>query len=186
MTNFQKLKTGEKLSETQYYQVEKIVGDKVQLKNDFDEAIVVTKDYVEKCLVSAEQFDSEKKMSRTDIVNLFLSSPNVVLTVNYNKQIKEDEVKRQLCDLYPNKGGKLLSEADFTKRVNECLTAALVGEERTMTGRHYGQKDEFGRIRFIDMEQVKDTSKDYDTRQRLVDPRTINWLIVKGIKYITK
>lgn len=186
MINFKKLVKGTKLSETQFYTVEKVQGDKVQLRNDYDEPIVVDSNYAEKCLVSADQFDSEKVMSRTDITNLFLASTSTALTVNYNKQVKEDEVKKQLYDLYPNKGGKILSEADFKKKVAAALSGALTGEERTMVGRHYGSQDEFGRVRFIDMEEVKDPKKDYDTRQRLVDPRTINWVILRGVKYVVK
>ena len=88
--------------------------------------------------------------------------------------------------LYPNKGGKILSEAEFKKKIASAVSDALVGEERTMVGRHYGSQDEFGRIRFIDMEEKKDDTKDYDTRQRLVDPRTICWLILRGVKYKVK
>ena len=186
MTKFKQLKTGAKLSETQFYTVQKIQGDKVQLLNDYDEPIVVDSKYAEKCLVSADQYDSEKTMSRTDITNLFLASTSTALTVNYNKQVKEDEVEKQLFELYPNKGGKILSEADFKKKVTAALKGALTGEERTMVGRHYGGQDEFGRVRFIDMEQSKDPKKDYDTRQRLVDPRTINWVIIRGVKYSVK
>lgn len=186
MTSFKKLTKTTKLSETQFYTVEQIKGDKVQLKNDLNEMIVVDAAYVEKCLVASDQIDTEKIMSRTDITNLFLSSPNVVLTVNYNKQVKEDDVKKQLHNLYPNKGGKILSEADFKSKVNAALSGALIGEERTMVGRHYGSQDEFGRVRFIDMNETNDPTKEYDTRQRLVDPRTINYAILRGIKYKVK
>ena len=186
MTDFKKLKVGSKLSETQYYRVEKISGNQVQLRNDFDEPIVVDNNYVEKCLTSADQFKQERTMSRTDVANLFIASTNVALTVNYNKQINEKDVKEQLNALYPNKGGKILSENDYKKRISDVISSALLGEERTMVGRHYGSQDEFGRVRFIDMEQTIDKAKDYDNRQRLVDPRTINWLILKGVKYIVK
>ena len=186
MADFKKLKAGSKLSETQYYNVEKVDNSNVYLKNDLGEGIVVDASYAEKCLVSADQFDTEKVMSKTDIANLFLASTNIVLTVNYNKQVKEEDVKKQLYALYPNKGGKILSEADFKKKIASAISDVLVGEERTMVGRHYGSQDEFGRVRFIDMEETRDTSKDYDTRQRLVDPRTINWLILKGVKYKVK
>ena len=186
MADYSKLKQGSKLSETQYYVVDKVGNGQVHLKNDFGENIVVDSTYAEKCLVSADQYNDEKTMSRTDVTNLFLSSTNVVLTVNYNKQVKEDEVKKQLYALYPNKGGKILSESEFKKKIAAALSEALVGEERTMVGRHYGSQDEFGRIRFIDMEETRDASKDYDTRQRLVDPRTINWLILRGVKYKVK
>ncbi len=185
MANFKNLTAKTKLSETQYYTVNKIQGNKVQLVNDFGEKIVVDDKYVEKCLVSSDEFTEEKTMSRTDITNLFLSSTNTALTVNYNKQVNETEVKKKLHALYPNKG-HIMSETDFKKEVDKALKVALEGEERTMVGRHYGSQDEFGRIRFIDMEQEKDNSKEYDTRQRLVDPRTLNWMILKGVKYIVK
>lgn len=185
---FKKLKVGTKLSETQYYNVEKIVGDKVQLKNDFGEPIVVDSKYVEKCLTSSEEYTTEKTMSRTDIINLFISSPSVALQVNYNKKVDEKEVQKQLNALYPNKGGKILSQAEYEKAVKAALKDALTGEERTMVGRHYGKIDEFGRIKFIDMEADGgyDEVKDTDSRQRLVDPRTINWLILRGVKYKAK
>jgi hypothetical protein len=185
-TSFKKLTNKTKLSETQYYTVEKIKGDQVQLRNDLGEDIVVTADYVEKCLTAADQFDSEKTMSRTDLTNLFLASSNVVTTVNFNTKVKEEDVQKELFGLYPNKGGKILAESDYQKNIKSILAGALTGKERTMIGRHYGSQDEFGRIKFIDMEEKKDPAKDYDTRSRLVDPRTINWLILKGVKYKVK
>lgn len=188
MADFNKLTNKSKLSETQYYTVEKVQGNKVQLKNDLGENIVVDKNYVEKCLTASDQFTSTKTMSRTDLINLFLSSSNVALTVNYNKKVDEKDVKKQIVDLYPNKGGKFMSQAEFEKAVAASLKSVITGEERTMVGRHYGRTDEFGRIKFIDMEATGgyDETKDSDSRQRLVDPRTMNWLILKGVKYIAK
>jgi len=186
MTTFSKLTTKTKLSETQFYSVEQIKGNKVQVKNEDGELIVLPSDYVEKCLVSSDEVQTTKTMSRTDLTNLFLSASNVAMTVTYHKKVDEKEVEKQVAALYPNKGGKILSEADFKKKVSALLKSALEGEERTMVGRHYGTQDEFGRVRFIDMEVAKDPAKEYDTRQRLVDTRTITCLILRGIKYCVK
>lgn len=186
MTDFGKLKEKEVLSETQYYTVVKKAGDKVQIKNDNGELIVVDKNYVEACLTSADQFGEEKTITKTEAANIFLSSPGIVLTVNFNKQVKEKDAKEQLYDLYSNKGGRVLSEADYKRRVNAVVSSIITGEERTMIGRHYGGVNEFGRVAFIDMEKSKDPVKDYDTRISQVDPRTINWMIIKGIKYKVK
>lgn len=186
MTTFSKIKPTTKLSETQFYSVEQIKGDKIQVKNDDGELIVLPSDYVEKCLVSSDEVQTTKTMSRTDLTNLFLSSANVVMAVTYHKKIDEKEVEKQVAALYPNKGGKILSEADFKKQVSTLLKSALEGEERTMVGRHYGSQDEFGRVRFIDMEITKDPAKEYDTRQRLVDTRTITCLILRGVQYCVK
>lgn len=187
-TTFKNLTTKTKLSETQFYSVEQIKGDKVQLKNDSGELIVVDKPYVEKCLVSSDQVIETKKMSRTDLINLFMVSTNIICTVNFNKKVDEKEILKQLNALYPNKGGKILSQADFEKAVKKNLADALQGEERTMVGRHYGRTDEFGRIKFIDMEAPGgyDETKDSDSRQRLIDPRTMNWFILRGVKYEVK
>lgn len=186
MTKFKDLKEGEKLSEVQFYSVVKIAGDKAQLLNERGENIVVDSKYVESCLTSASQFTETKKVSRTELADIVIKATNKAITLNFNKVIKEADVKAQIYELYPNKGGKILSEADFKKNVNSILKSALSGDERTMVGFHSGHYDGFGRVHFTDMEVVKDPSKSYDTRSRLFDPRSLNWAIVDGIKYVEK
>lgn len=187
-TTFKSVTAKTKLSETQFYTVKKINKDDIDVVNDFGEEITLGKSYVEKLLVSSDEFGETKQMSRTDVINLFMTSTNVICTVNFNKKVDEKEVKKQLVALYPNTGGQIMSKVNFEKIVSKSLSDALVGEERTMVGRHYGRTDEFGRIKFIDMEAqgAYDATKDADSRQRLVDPRTINWVILRGVKYIVK
>jgi len=187
MTKFKDLKVGEKLSETQYYSVVKIAGDRVQLKADSGEDIVLNRGYVESLLTSATQFEKEQVITRTEAAAIFLASPGVAMTVNFNTQVKEKDAVDQLAQIYPNKGGKMLSEADYKTKVKDIISSVITGKERTMVGRHYGSQNEFGRVSFIDMEIAKDETKpDYDSRTRQVDPRTINWMIIRGIKYKTK
>ena len=52
----------------------------------------------------------------------------------------------------------------------------LTPEERIMKGVHYGL-DEHGRYKFLDMEI---------NEMRVVDPRTIKYLILKNTKYLIK
>ena len=184
--DFKNLKKGEVLSETQYYKVVKIAGNKVQLVNDNGENIVVDSGYVNNCLSSSVQFEDTQKITRTELAELFINSARTAVTVNFNCKVKEADVKKALHALYANKGGKILSEADYKKKVNAEVKKAISGEERTMIGRHYGSQDDFGRIKFIDMNAARDKSKSYDTRHRLVDPRTINWIIVGNVKYVAK
>ena len=186
MTKFKSLKVGEKLSETTYYSVVKISGNRAQLRTDAGENIVVDSGIVEKQLVSASQYEKEEKLGKTEMAALFLSSPGVVMTVNFNTQVKEKDALDQLNSLYPNKGGKLTSETEFKRKIKEVISSVITGKERTMIGRHYGGQNEFGRVNFVDMEAEHDTSKDYDTRTRQVDPRTINWMIIRGVMYKTK
>ena len=177
------MNTGEVLSELQFYTVSRVEGGNVILNSDNGQEVVVSKKYAEKMLNSASNYTTTEKVTRTELVGLFLSSPRLAMTVNFNKKVKETEIQKAIVDLYPNKG-KLVSEAEFKKKVKSALN--LKGEERTMVGRHYGSQDENGRVHFIDMEQKYDASKDYDTRSRLVDPRTLNWIVVDGVKYEVK
>lgn len=178
---FKNLKKGEVLSEQQFYKVEKISGDKVQLKNDNGENIVVDNKYVESCLLSATQHMSEKTVNKTEAAAIFLSQAGVAITVNFNKQVKEADVVKDIMSTYADSAPKV-----FEAAVKKAVKAALVGTERTMVGRHYGDMNELGRVQFIDMEEEKTPGKDYDSRQRQVDPRSINWFISRGVKYIVK
>lgn len=186
MTKFENLVVGEKLSEAQFYSVAKVGRAKVQLLSDDGREVVLDKAYVEGFLVSSRQHSSEQEITRTEAAALFLASRGIALTVNYNTQVKEKDALEELYSLYPNKGGRLASEADFKKKAKTIISSVITGEERTMIGRHYGSINEFGRVSFIDMEIKKDPTKDYDTRTRQVDPRTINWMVIKGVKYTVK
>ncbi len=183
---FKDLKLKEVLSETQFYTVDEVKEDKVSLKNDDGTSIVVNKDYVEKCLKSAEQFDKVERVTRTELANIFLASTNRAITVCFNKQVKAEDAKKTMYELYANKDGKLVSEQTFKDKVDELLKSVLTGKERIMKGRHYGKIGELGRVNFIDMEAEKDPEKSYETRIKQVDPRTILWVVVDDIKYEVK
>lgn len=181
MANFRKLKVGDVLSETQFYVVAKIKDDKVQLTTDSGEPVVLNEGYVNSLLNSADQFEKEEKVTRTELADILLNNPRVALTVNYNKQVKDVDVLKEIVDVHQNTAPK-----DVEKQFKAAIKKALNGEERTMIGRHYSSKDDFGRVHFIDMNAEHDRSKSYDTRQRLVDPRTLNWVVVNGTKYVAK
>lgn len=183
MSKFNNLQQGEVLSETQFYTVVKKQGDRVQLATDDGNNIVVDKNYVNEMLSSAAQFTDTKKVTRTELTHIVLSYPRIAMTVHFNKQVKEADVKKALYNLYPNKG-KIISQKDFEKQVRSALS--LKGEERVMKGRHYGNTDNNGRIQFIDMGLGTKQAGANDARQRLVDPRTLNWAIIDGVKYVVK
>lgn len=164
---FSELVEGEYLSETQYYKVEKVAGNKVQLKPEGGASIIVDKAYAETFLNSSVQFSKTEGVNRTRAVEIFLGSTRVAMTVNFNKQLDLAKAKREII------ASQNVSMQLFKKRVGELLT----GEERTMTGKHFGAVDNNGRIVFTDANA---------SGVRTVDPRTINWLIVGGVKYVVK
>ena len=175
------IKVGQKLSETQFYSIVKIVGDKVQLINDGGENIVVDKNYIDKCLNSSDNFTEEVKLNKTEMAEMFISNSRVLMTVCFFKQFKEGDVSNEILEAI--KDAKI---SEIEKAVKKGVKKAIVGEERVMIGRHYGSVDEFGRIHFVDMEIERDATKSYDNRMRLVDPRTIKSLIVNNVKFILK
>lgn len=176
------LKPGEILSEQQFYTVKDTDGDRVVLKNDNGTEITVNKKYAEACLISANQYTETKKVNRTEAAALFQSCTGVAVTVNFNKQVKEADVVNEIMEAFDAK----ITLAAKRKNVASAVSRAIVGEERTMIGRHYGELTELGRVKFIDMEEDKAAGKDYDSRIRQVDPRTINWFIARGVKYEVK
>lgn len=181
MTTFKNLKPGTALSESQFYVVEKVSGDKVQLQTDNGGHVVVDKAYVEGYLFSADQYTETKTVSRSEAAAILLSNPSVVMTVNFNKQVKDADVVKEIMSAYEDSTPKTMETA-----VKKAVKKALTGEERTMIGRHFGDLNDLGRINFIDMQVPKEAGKTYDTRIRQVDPRSVNYLIVRGVRYNVK
>lgn len=174
-TKFKQLEVGEALSEVQYYKVVKVAGNKVQLKNTANEDIVVDSSYVESCLISGKQFEKEEKISKTDLTNVFLNNPNVVFTVSFNKQVKDTDVVKEIMEAYEGSTPKTIEAA-----IKKAVKKGIEGEERILTGYHTGTQDSFGRVNVTDMNITTGHNL------RLADPRSLNWLILKGIKYIVK
>lgn len=175
------IKVNDFCSETQYYEIVKVQGDTVTLKNDEGEGIEVNKNYAETFLSSASEFTSEEKLSRTELTEKFMTCTGVALTVNFNKKVEAKDVLTEIMNTHQNTAPK-----DVEKAFRATVKKALEGEERTMIGRHYGSVDVNGRIHFVDMQIARDKTKDYDNRNRLTDPRTLNWFICRGVKYTVK
>jgi len=180
-TDFKKLKVGDKLSETQYYEVAKIVGNQVQLTTDTGGSVVVDEGYVNNYLTSASQFTKEEKITKTALADLIAGYPRTAITISYQKQVKSEDVVSEIQAAYENSTPK-----EFATKLKKAVQNGLNGEERTIVGRHYNSKDAGGRLQFIDMNEDKTPGKDYDTRQRLVDLRTLNWAVINGVKYTVK
>lgn len=122
----------------------------------------------------AEQFDGEENLSRTALIELMRSYPRTAMTINFNKKVKPNDNADEILNLINEaiKTGK----APTKTAVRKIAANQQVGEERTMIGFHANSFDEHGRLKF----------QESDKGQRLVDPRTINWMILNRTKYIVK
>ena len=183
---------GSILSETSFYVVKSLEkGGKVVVVDDYGHSINLSERYVKEITVSADQYDTEEKKTKTEMQEIFFASPRLAMTVAYITQSSEKPKKEYDAE----KAAKIdeISRASLSTAavllgdlIDNPITREIPGKLRVMKGRHYGSQDTNGRVSFIDMEITRDASKDYDTRTRLMDPRTIQWMIVNKVKYTQK
>lgn len=189
-----KLSKGSILSETSYFTVQGIEGQYANVVNDNGETLKIGLTYIEKACQSADLFDSIEEKTMTELAELFINSSRVAMTVAY---YKKDQVKAK--KVYEAEKAAKIEEiqnarvADVPALLNDLIenpiSKVTPGELRVMKGRHYGHTEEsikLGRVNFIDMEEDKGTNPEHDGRLRQVDTRTIQYLIVAGVKYILK
>ena len=124
----------------------------------------------------------------TELAELFIASPRVAITVAFMKKAT-DKTKKAYEAEKATKIAEIQNArvADVPALLNNLIenpiTRIIPGDLRVMKGRHYGKVDELGRIQFIDMELP---TNDAAGRTRQVDPRTIQWVCVNGVKYSLK
>ena len=185
------IKKGSVLSETSFYVVKEVKPSEIIVKDEFDNEIKIGKPYVEKVLNCADYFETEEKKTMTELAEIFISSPRIAMTIAFykkdtpkTKKAYEAEKASKVTEI---QNASLANAAKLIEDLIENpISKVIPGELRVMRGRHYGHVDELGRVHFIDMELPKEAGKDYDTRKREVDPRTIQWLIVNKVKYTLK
>lgn len=176
------MQKGNILSESQFYIVDSVKADgSVVVVDDNNQKIQLSKEYAAKMLMSAHTFAKEEKVNKTELAEIFMANPRVAMTVCFYKQVKEADVTAEIMKAYEGSTIKTMEAA-----IKKAVKKGLEGEERVMIGRHHGAQDEFGRVNFVDMEIQKDTTKTYDNRFRLVDPRTLQFVIVNNVKFSVK
>lgn len=166
-----KIKVGSTFSRHSFGTVTKFGGNSIYLKNTEGYEWSITADIVEQEFCFADQYDEEEKASRTAVIEVITDNPATAMTICFNK--KPD----------PKAVAKLLKEGqgeDSARAWNKKVKLAIGGAECTLVGYHTGSFDEHRRLRFHKM------NADGGTDFRLVDPRTINWIICARKKYIVK
>lgn len=162
-----KVKVGDVFSRHSFGTVIYKQGDRLGLRNSDGYEWTIDSNILEQEFSFAEQFDSEEQVSRTRIIELLTENPRTAMTVCFNKKPDPKAIAKELST-----GQGELSARAWNKKVSDLVA----GEERVMVGHHFGVFDEHRRLHFT--ESTKGG--------RLVDPRTINWLIVCRVKYTVK
>lgn len=179
------------LSETSFYVVKRLEPGKVIVNDDFGNEITIGQPYVEQLLVSADHYASEEKKTMTELAEIFKASARIAMTVAYitkdTPKTKKDYEAEKSSKIDQIQRASLSTAAGLLESlIDNPISKVIPGKLRIMKGRHYGNMDDLGRVHFIDMEINRDTTKDYDTRSRQVDPRTIQYLVINKVKYILK
>lgn len=179
------------LSETSFYVVKECKGGKVIVNDDFGHEITLSDKYVQEITVCADYYEKEEKKSMTELAEIFINNPRMAMTVAYitkaTEKTKKDFDAEKTAKINEIQNASLKTAATLlSDLIENPITKAIPGKLRVMKGRHYGNMDDLGRVHFIDMEIDRDTTKDYDTRSRQVDPRTIQYLVVNKVKYSLK
>lgn len=175
---FEELKPGDYLSEVQYYRVMSVSEDEITVQNERGYQIAVTKGVVQEGMYSASQFTEERKVTRSQLCEILENAGDTVFMVNFHKKIKEKDVADAVFEILTE--DDLSDQKAVQKHVRAALKEALQGKERTLVGYLIKAEPKMGRSEVIDLEA------EGDHRMRLVDHRTINWMIIKNVKYVTK
>lgn len=127
--------------------------------------------------VPASHFDIETPTTRTEMAHRLERAGASAFQVCFEKQATQKAVADRL--------GELDADAAATPAKRRRLAKELMaGEERVLVGRLATPAeplDASGRVRVIDLEVERGAHN-----RRLVDPRTLRWLVVDGVRYTLK
>lgn len=179
--NPEELQVGEYLSEVQYYKIVTVEQKTVTVVNERGFEFTVSKGIIAEGMYSASQYNTEQQVTRTEICEKLEQAGNHIFTVNFHKQVKEKNIQDKLLNAINLEKNSSLTKAAITKMFKQVSKSLLQGEERTLIGYLLKVEPKVGRSTVIDLELSPDT---YRVRQ--VDHRTINWLIIKNVKYLVK
>jgi|1_EtaG_2_1085319.scaffolds.fasta_scaffold00140_8 hypothetical protein len=161
------LKVGGFLSEVQYYKVIDVRPNNVKVRNERGMEFVIGKEIIEEGSFSADQFEGEEEITRTDLVQILANAGETVFTANFNKKLDVKQFKEAFND------------PKNTVKSNAALERMLLGEPRTMIGYLTGADAISGRFQVVDLEAEKAFPKQ-------IDMRTLNWVILRNVKYTVK
>lgn len=142
-------------------------GGGVRVRNASGFEWDVAEEIIEKEFSFADQFRLVDKYSRTAVIEALTDNPRRAMTICFSKKVDPKDVAKVLA------GGQREGNA---REWNKLVKLSLEGEQRIMVGYHSNRYDEHRRLHF----------QEHGKGPRLVDPRTIKWMIVNQHKYVVK
>ncbi len=87
------VKTGERLSFTNYMEVVSKDSDSIKVKDVNGQTFTIKgKSFIENSVTSAAQFEKEEKVNRTEMVEALLGAKDSVFTARFTKQTGDDRI----------------------------------------------------------------------------------------------
>lgn len=166
-----KLKAGDVLSRISYMRVIGMDGDSVEVENESGFRWSIARSILEAEAVSSSQYTKTLVVPRTELARVLEQDVrDTVFSVAFTK----------LPDLSEQE--KTLADADLSTPAKRRKFAKIlgVGKERVLHGHIDDPGHELGRMPVIDLEVTS------GSKERLVDLRTLKWLVFGGVKYEVK
>lgn len=190
------LQPGDILSETTYYQVQGhnvngTHGKSVRLTTSTGTTLAVTDSLLEQTSYSSSQFTEEKKLSKTELAQMMSEVGDTVFEVSFQKQPAKEDIQAAIAK---TNNGQFLSN----KQIRDNVEEAYKGETRVLRGYLLNIEPLMGRAKVVDLDVRFKTNEIMSTPNpeghtrigdngiRLIDLRTLNYLIYKGVKYSLK
>lgn len=161
------LREGDFLSEIQYYKVLQVNSTGVLVVNEREMEFTISRGIIEEGSFCAGQYAEEQLVTRTELVTILANAGETVFTANFNKKLDVSGLKEAFND----PAVQVKSKA--------AMERMLLGEERTIVGYLKSSDAMSGRFQVVDLEDEKKLVKQ-------VDQRTLNWVILRNVKYIVK
>ncbi|NCS83382.1 MAG: hypothetical protein GW759_00330, partial [Cyanobacteria bacterium] len=148
--NVENIEVGEHLAEIQYYQVVKVNPKTIKVVSDKGVESNIDKDLVLE-MYSASQYQIEKSITRTEVNNILANIGQQIFTINFNKQVKQDDIKNKLLTAIKDEEGNPLTYEQIEKNLKTISKELNKGEERTLIGYLLEINNEMGRSSAIDL-----------------------------------
>lgn len=171
--NLSKLAVGNWFSQVQYFQLNSRNGDiyNCSILKDTKMTYTIPSEQVHD-MHSASLYDSEEKVTKTQMVEIFKGANEAVFTVTFKAKVQPEDVADLLSTVK--------SQADLDSRRSQLSKQLLEGKLTTISGFLAKQEESLGRSLVIDL------SKERSKAFRQVDHRHIQELVLKNVKYTLK
>lgn len=170
------VEVGNFYSEKEIYKVEEVQGTEAVVTNTKGEQLAVSLEYLNN-LSGPNDFTKTRHVTQTQIEQILSNSKGELIKVNFNKKPQGKNIAADLMRAL--REAKIHSKPwnEIDKIVKRSVSAEVKGDERTLVGYPTKNGSDNGRVLVIDLELQE------ENKFRMVDTRTVNWLIVDGVKY---